>query len=535
MNPPGRIETRIYALLISGLLLPWLWSQINLSINVDLAFLTQSAAYALEGERMSEAYYDTNPPLSILIYLPAAVAMKYTGISIIYATILYSLFFVALSSFLSARILKTFPGLPQARCYVILGAYILTNTIAANLYLGEKDQYILLALFPFTLLQLAITRRLPVSKGIYATTAALAGLFLMVKPHFYIVPIIMFAHRLMIWKRFSAVTKADAWCLVAAALTYAFILYFFFNDFLTLILPDILTLYASLTKEWVSAATGLFLLFSAGLGLIACLLTRKPDKWALFFMLLAALCILPYQVQGKGFYYHALPALVFLMCALALTIENMISALPGTILKETIRIKAALFMPTLLLSYFYYAVFFAQGTIPALTHEQYRQMPMTKLVAQACKEKPDCTFFIFNDTTEIIHQTAAYTRKRHASRFSSFWFLPVLSNPENKTLEAEKKNELLGKYSEMIAKDFMRFKPEILIIGRFNLPGNKPFLDFMTFFSEKDPEFAQEAAHYRKSQELPIDMQTYFPGTLVKEKTVTYDIYTRSHDVPPRP
>lgn len=528
MNAPGRTESTVYALFVLGLLLPWLWIQSGLSINVDIAFLTQSAVYLLSGERMTDAYYDTNPPLSILVYIVPAAIAKYGSVPLIYATLWYNIFLVAISTVLLHAALKPFGTLSPSQKSVLLGAYVLTNTVAANLYLGEKDQYILLALFPFTLLQLAMTRKLPVARWAQILTISLAAIFLMVKPHFYIVPALMIAHRLWVQKRPAALFDPDILALAAAIIVYAALLLFWLDDFTAVILPDILTLYASMKEPWI---TEVFMLAMAAAGIIAlpaALLVKTPNKFVLFLLLLGWLCMIPFVVQGKGFYYHMIPAVVFFCCAATLLLNDLIAGLLAKGLKGCTAQRTGLYASTLALALALYAIFLPDGKSPALTHAQYREMPFTKLVVGACENRPDCTFFFFNDMTEIIHQTAVYTEIRHASRFSSFWFLPVLTDPENKTLSPAKKEELTKKYGTMVAADLERFKPQILIIGRFELEGPDKVFDFKSFFSNGSQEFERAFAHYALDRTITLNQQTYFPGTLVSDREITYDIFRRA-------
>lgn len=528
MNAPGRTESILYALFLLGLLLPWLWIQLSLSINVDIAFLTQSAIYVLDGERMTDAYYDTNPPLSIMIYLIPAAITKYGGIPLIYATLWYNIFLVVASAILLSAVLKPFNTLSPTQKSTLLGAYVLSNTVAANLYLGEKDQYIVLALLPFTLLQLAMTRKLPVARWAQVLITSLAAIFLMVKPYFYIVPALMAAHRICVQRRPMALFDPDLLALAAAIMTYAALLLFWFDDFTAVILPDILTLYASIKEPWIAEV---FTMATATIGIIALpatLLVKTPNRFVLFLLLIGWLCMVPFFIQGKGYYYHMIPAIVCVCCAAALLLNDLIAASLSKALKENASRRTGLYTTTLVFALSFYVMFLPNGKSPALTHEQYREMPLTKLVLEACENRPECTFLLFNDMTEIIHQTSVYTQIRHASRFSSFWFLPVIAAKENKTLPPEKKETLAKKYSALVAADLKRFKPRILIIGRFEVEEPGKILDFRNFFSSHSKKFSEEFSYYAHDGAITLYMQTYFPGTLVPDHEVSYDIYRRT-------
>lgn len=527
MNAPGRTESILYALFVLGLLLPWLWIQINLSINVDIAFLTQSALRLLSGEKMSEAYYDANPPLSVLAYVIPAALTKYIGIPVIYGTLGYSLALIGISAILVHKALLPFTSLSSYQKRVILAAYVLTNTVAANFYLGEKDQYVLLGLFPLTLSQLALTYRLGTVGAPRTGSFIMGAIFLMLKPHFYILPTLMIAHRIALQKRLMAVFDPDALWLAAAAMAYAAVLLLFFNDFLAIILPDILNLYSSIREQWVGAVFLKASLAVAMLAVPALLLTKTPNRFTLFFLFASWLCLIPYVIQGKGFYYHMLPAVTFFCCGFALLLHDLLNAPLPALFKEKTSAKLGLFGSTLILAGALYAIFFPSGKNPALTHAEYDRMPLTIVVREACENKPDCSFFLFNEMTEIIHQTAVYAPAQHGSRFPSFWFLAQLTNPANKSLSQEDKNRLAAKYAAMVASDLAKFKPEILILGRFDLEGKGKIFDFNSYFSKHSGYFVNEIARYRFDRTLSLNQRIYFPGTLVPDQAVTYDIFRR--------
>ncbi|MBI3442113.1 MAG: hypothetical protein HY052_09995, partial [Proteobacteria bacterium] len=56
--------------------LPWLFFHIQSAVHGDVAFLSMAAQRVLAGQRMVDAYFDNNPPMSYLIYIPAALLSK---------------------------------------------------------------------------------------------------------------------------------------------------------------------------------------------------------------------------------------------------------------------------------------------------------------------------------------------------------------------------------------------------------------------------------------------------------------------------
>ena len=504
-------------------LTPWLITQLNQSINVDLAFLTQSALYMLDGLKMSQAYYDTNPPLSIIIYLPAALMTKAASMPVYDAVFLYSILWIALSTYLTFKCLKAIPEITQPQRHLIIALYIITNTLAAQLYLGEKDQLIALALVPFILAQYCLSRNKALPRFMQNIVLGLGALMIMVKPHFYVLPAAMILHRALTQKRISAFWDKDALFLIGGAILYAVVLFVFFQDFLTIILPDIITFYASIKSPWVSYLCLIGLIIGSVLATCSWLLPKQPQKAATIFFLMFILCLLPVYIQGKGFFYQIFPALVFLTLGLGLSMQTL---LDGTIFKKTsppikgllsIVLVCALFITT-----FY--TFLARGKL-ALTHEEYKNSSLARLIT----DTPDNhSFFMLNDSTEITQQLAVYTGKPLASRFSSLWFLPMLVNAKKSGAAVGEQEHYAQKYGDMMAQDFKKFSPEILIIGRFNIgQKNDRYFHFIDFFSHYSPQFKNQLTHYNYDQTLSINQRDYFPGTLYPDTIVQYDIYRR--------
>ena len=69
----------------------YLWNLYGLVYDADLAILTSFAQRMLEGHKFADMYYETNPPLSILIYVPVLWIQSWSGLEIYHAHFFYSL------------------------------------------------------------------------------------------------------------------------------------------------------------------------------------------------------------------------------------------------------------------------------------------------------------------------------------------------------------------------------------------------------------------------------------------------------------
>ena len=511
-----------FYILLALSLIPWFFIQLHQAINTDLAFLTQSALRMLAGEAMSQAYYDTNPPLSIIVYVPAALIMKYFGISVYYATYYYSLILLALGIVMMHWSLKTLPSLSIFRHHLILSVFVISNTLTAQAFFGEKDQYIVLFLAPFLLVQLSFTLQTNSKIPTWQRNIILflGAFFIMLKPHYYILPAAILAHRIWLKKYISCLKQADTFILCLMTILYMVIIAVFFPDFLTVILPDILSYYIGRVDPASSIITmlGAFI----GLYLIAQTwsLSKENRTLPLFFFILYLCSLAIVTIQGKGYYYHYLPAIVFLSLGLSLFFYTAFMQFSLVkIHKEHKNLIALFVIPLIFVSTYYPYLTWPKVT---LTHEEYKNMPLTQIVNE-CRLSD--SFFMFNDSNEIVHQIAAYSGKIHASRFPVLWHIPVLlNNPHNQLSqdEIDQKAHILG---NAIAEDFEKYHPCILILGQFPKAKGKDVFDFIDYFSQHSLKFKKMIQNYSYEKTIEINQIDYFPNTSIAKLMAEYNIY----------
>lgn len=524
-------KTNHYALLyvlcaiLSAYWFSFAWNQ---SINTDIVYLTQSAVYFLSGHKMSESFYDNNPPLCILVYIIPAFFIKFLHIPFYQAGLIYGIILVIHSCSLINITLKYFSNVCSAQRHLITLAFFISQTIGAQLYFEEKDQFIILGLFPFILQQIAITQNYKIPKTLKNLSLLTGTIFILIKPHFLIIPALIVIHRVYATKNFQSILRADVYFLLCGLILYALLLITVFADYVFIILPDAITLYTSLHNNVVPPLS-LCIAFIIGIILFcAAYLPKNPDKIAVLFLFLSIVCIIPFMVQGKGFYYHLLPTLGFFIAGLCLVIFQYAAQFIKNDTKhaEFLKITICAFICTSIFSFFF-TLFYLEKSV--LTHQEYKNSPLAKIIANCPNE--NCTYFMFNDTTEITQQLSVYTGNPHASRFASFWFLPKILS--SSPLTPDKKKNLAEKYAAFVAADFKKFKPDTLIIGQFHInPSEEKPFDFIAFFSNHSVEFQSEIQNYKKEETITVPMKTYFPNTLVTNNPILFDIYRKKSETP---
>ncbi len=520
----------VFSALVIAIVSYPLWTLYHQALNANVLFLTSSASYMLAGERMSEAYYDTNPPLSIILYLPPAFLVKYTALNVSQAIFIYCISALGLGLALLHRSLKEFSDISAEHKAIIYTVFIYVHTIIAYFYWAEREYFMSLTLVPFIFLQISLTRRNKKLHALDHLILAFGALFIMIKPHYYIAPALILLHRFVTQKRLSVAWDKDSLYLNGFAITYALVLYFLFYDFLIIILPDILSLYLTIASDRVASTTAGFVIA----GLVATLLTTtiaKEDHRKFIFLMfcLFLITLLPFYIQGKGYMNHLVIPFNFFLFGFNLLVFSNIKQ----ILREICRQRKGLTIPALFLTTALFSWLIYQTIISVnkqLTHKQYQSLELVQTLQETPCTQKSCSFFIFNDGLEIIHQLALYSERVHASRFPSFWFLPKLIEPKNDILDENEKEKLSRKYSFMAYEDLKKFAPSILIIGKYDLLKTGKDFDIIDFLSEHSPEYREEFSHYKYEKTITINLADYIIDGGFGDKDVKYDVYIRKNE-----
>jgi hypothetical protein len=429
----------------------WLLGAFETAINYDHLFLLESARRMIDGYAMSEAYFDTNPPWSIILYLPV-VFFEQTGLfPAPYTVYTYTLLIVLIFAAIFYRLLRFYPSLIEPQKIVLVFCFLLANTIltaSREFYFGERDQFIFIGLLILALYQDLITRRPDGFKigtaGIL--TMAVCTFFILLKPHYLLIPGLVGLYRWYKTRRFvTTIFSADALTIATMIILYIATLFFFFPDFIDIILPVSLDVYVSLHLEQANLLTytyGIFL-FVFFILLLICGLPANARKYPAIFFCFSAICLFLYWCQGKGFYYQLFPMIGFYTLGVGLLLYDFIRHHCS---------RAQVGLPVILSLILALCIFATHGiTVPG--HNEYVKIPLVQELRH-CKAR--CSFYMFSFNMDIIQQMAYYNEMHHISRFPNLWWYPyLLENPD-----AEWGNKIFGLYYE----DFIKNKPDYLIL-----------------------------------------------------------------------
>ena len=487
--------------------------QLQYYVNGNITWLLIAAERFLEGQNIVEHIYESNPPLSIFIYIPHVLFSKLSGVSLPDSSIIVTFILPILSTLHVHHIIKQFPNLKTHEAIAFTTAYFMSITIATTSSFSEREHFIIMTIAPFILCQYAMIEKIHINKVLLWFTYLIGALFILVKPHYGILPTIFLIHRAIKFRTLKIVFDPDFLSLSIMTILYLSVLFIFFFDYLSIVFPDAVSLYAKTVYnvEHTKAVTQTYMLVFISVFLFELFREDPDNKNKSLIMLLhlsCIICMIPYYTQMKGFYNHLVPALSFFLMGTMLTIYYSVKK---KIKKYEISMSIALIATLLMISYFY------SVKTDSLKQKDIANLSPTVFLEENCP-KP-CTFFAFHSDIELFNPIAATMGYTHASRFPAMWFLPeLLKKPEENT-------ELKQKYTRFLIKDLKHYQPNIILVLKDLTIHFIPF-DFYEYFGE-DPELEKIlSTQYEKQEDFNFHESEYYTRQ-ENGWTYKYDVYFR--------
>ncbi len=479
-------------------LTPWFIIQLYTRIPSDASFLYLGAEMLMQGKTMSEYFYDNNPPMSFLIYAPAAL-IHALGISKHLAIQIYVMSFSAISVFFTYYYLSKYKALDLAALFLIISSYLGAITLLSYAEYGQKDHLIAIALVPFILMQLSITNNHKVPRAMTWLSILLYVPFILVKPHFGLLPVALIMQRIYLSKKIQI--NDDFIGLAIAVITYLSFIFLFTPDYISEILPASLLYYlGNLAVESFTKTAAAISLLAVALLTMSKFSENIPDtKYLCFtFAWLAALSVIAFLVQGKGFTVHVMPVI------------TLMSITAGLLIRPYIKKPFTSIFTILTL---FYIIFSFTNHMP--TKSEYEKMSLTTLLKEKAGDSP---FFMEIYSTNIIWTQALYSPNQIASRFPSLWVLASFDK-----LTKQEQEYTWNKYGNIIARDIERSEPKMIALVK---QGN-PDTGLLAFFKNHE-EFQKQWENYKYDSEYVMSKHEYSDlFARVGVEKIDYNIYVR--------
>ncbi len=525
------MDNNIYKIIgmISGLLLStyiaflWLTVPSQYFSFGNNSWLMIAADRLLSGQSLVDHIYETNPPLSIIIYIPHVISSWILNTPPPVAGFYTTTIEIILSLLLSTCILKRFDFLSSNQKLMFLISFLISMTFTAGIFITEREHLIFIWLVPYILCQFAITERIKLPKHLLIPTLCIGSMMLLVKPHYGLIPTTLFLIRMIHHRKFLSLTKDIDFVFLSVITVIYLISLFTFFDYGKIILPDVIELYASPNPlSMVLPQIIKYLAISVPIIIFELVLNDIKDRDKRFinlFHICLFLSFIPYFVQMKGFPNHIIPIYGFLVIALSASLIIRVKKLSP----KLEAISPALCMALILIPVL-------QNTplsTKTLQHKDVEKLEALQYLRKHCDEP--CTYFAFHADVEIFNPISAYTGITHGTRYVTFWwlksiYLKSLEAPLNQSL-----TQLKNKHANYVIEDFKYYEPSLLIIAK-DLPlGNNQNFSFIQYFSEYDEFKDIINTKYKKTDTVTFDFKEYYKGTNFSgiEGGYKYDVYKR--------
>jgi len=301
-------------------------------LPADVAWLSAVNEQILDGRRLYADILESNPPMGVWLYwLPVALE-RLTGIAAEPFIVLETLGAGLLSLWLAGAILRS--GGADTQLRLPLFAAVAAALLVPVDNFAQREHFVLFALLPS--LALAVRRagqaHLP-AWAIGATGLSMA-LAVAVKPQYALVALMLAASVAFIRRSWRPLLAREH--LLAAGLLglYALLILTAAPAFWSEILPAAGRLYVPLRLTPLDLMTQPQIVLVLVAAVAATIARREATRPPMPLVWVAILgCLLVYLIQGKGWSYHALPALVLaLLATIELTLRQRHGSLAHTAL-----------------------------------------------------------------------------------------------------------------------------------------------------------------------------------------------------------
>ena len=215
----------------------------NYAVNGNISWLLIGAERLLQGKTMVEHIYESNPPLSLIIYIPHVLFSRAAGLPMPIGSFYVTGFFTILSVLATYSIVKRLPFLNKAETLSFTACYTIAVTITTVVFYSEREHIMILAFAPFLLAQFALMERVTLPKNLSIPVFLLGALAVMIKPHYGLAPTIFLLARMVKHKTFNPIKQPDFLALSTITLLYIGSIFIFFSDYTQVIFFDLINLY----------------------------------------------------------------------------------------------------------------------------------------------------------------------------------------------------------------------------------------------------------------------------------------------------
>lgn len=495
------------------LLIPLLIQQFQTALNTNHAWLLIVAERFLNGGQYGSEFFEPNPPMSVLLYVPQYLMHSWGGLPLIYTPAAFTCLFILLCGGITIALLKSSRIIHDPFLKIILAFSYLFACIfmPGNLYFGDRDHFVFIALFPLLLAQIHINKGQNYPYLACMALFTLGGLILLIKPHYGLFPALLFMHRVYIRKSIMPVLRAPDFAgLSLSVILYIALILIFFKNFITIMLPALLTIYIGSLSGHILPQYLHYISFLIPLACATWLAPLAKQKRNVIAILCAAavLGFFLYYVQSKAFPYHLIPGQSFSYIAY--------SVLFWSLLDRFFASRRGAVLAASLFALFSFAVLVQPPYTNFPTHQEYANLPLGQ---EMKKCGAPCPNYVFSQNMETVFQSNLYSGEITATRYPGLWWLYALYGQEDGAAR-------MAPLIQGIIDDFKLYRPKMLMIAtNIDIVSGQKDFDLIALL-RTNPEFEGIFENYRFDHVLHDNRRYYFKGTsLDVDYPIDYNVY----------
>lgn len=285
--------------------------------NTDISWLLTVNERILAGATPYKDIVELNPPASILLYRLPVLAAHWLSIRAETAAAVFAALLIGGVLAYARRLLSRYELCDPVRRAILLLVAALVFAVLPFDEMAQREHFAAIFALPYALVAIARATEKRVAPLDAVLAGALMGLCVAIKPHFALCALFVSSFEAWRSRAAGAFFRIENLAAFAVALAYAIGSFVFFPYFFSDTLPMVRDLYLPIRLS----AAGLLAHIApmAALPLCLCWLFRdQPQSGAArVLLLIAAGFLAAYFLQGKGWTYHAYPALAFALFAAA--------------------------------------------------------------------------------------------------------------------------------------------------------------------------------------------------------------------------
>jgi hypothetical protein len=470
----------LVAIVAATFLLQWFVPEIT-----DISWLFVICEKLMAGEHLYSDIMETNPPMSVMLYMPTLLLAHLLKASPELLEIFLTLLLVALSLGWTSRLLYATGQIDNIARYRLIGGIALA-VLPLGCY-SEREHLALLVTLPTLAITAARIDGFRIDWRIAVIAGLGEGLAVTIKPQMAFPIILAVAWGLWRMRSLRLAFHLEHWIGVAIAAIYGASVVVFFPDYFHTMMPLLMETYRPVRYDLseIAGAPGAIAYY---LMLLALLLTSGRRVFAprLMVPMLASIGYFgSYIEQSKGWPYHLYPALG-LMTLVLLNEAVMCAYLPDT---KTLRGRIALTGRVGVV------VSFVAGAGLLADYLEERQWDAFPLAEQIAKLAKHPTIAIISDDLGITNPLTRMVDGTFVGTLASQW----ITNYAHYRIEHEHLDETGVERMEawidydraVLAKDIRRSHPDFIVVDR----GGTDWLDW----ARQSPELAQLISDYRQA------------------------------------